>query len=154
MWRAVQQALVIALAGSALGLLWNVVSPRRIPWRRAPRLAASAGEQIDFERARALWERGEAVFLDARSPGAYAAGHIAGAWSLPVEQFDAVFPKLRVRLAPEQELVVYCDGEHCDESVRLLAKLRVHGYSNAFVLVNGWTRWQLAGLPTSREPLP
>ena len=106
MLRTLQRALCTVAAGTLLGLGVNAVSPRRIPWLRPPRITVPAANQIALEKARRLWEGGDAVFLDARATNAFVAGHIAGALSLPVESFDAAFPSVRSRLATEQALVL------------------------------------------------
>jgi rhodanese-related sulfurtransferase len=145
-----RRALLIVIAGTLLGLGVNVVSPRRIPWRRAPRVALPATDLISLENARRLWESGDCIFLDARPSNAFVAGHIAGSLSLSVDNFEAAFPVVRPRLATEQALVLYCDGERCDDSSRLLLRLRPLGFTNLHVLVNGWTLWQRAQLPTAK----
>jgi len=148
MRRILCQALLIVVLGSAIGLVVNWFSPRRIPWLRPPKMKLAANDLISLEQATVLWKSGEAIFLDARPPTAYADGHIVGALSLPIESFDVFFPKVQPRLATDMMLVLYCDGEHCDDSHRLLLKLRALGYANTRVLVNGWTRWRSAKLPT------
>ncbi|MBM3859668.1 MAG: rhodanese-like domain-containing protein [Verrucomicrobia bacterium] len=144
------RAFLIVAVATAVGFGVNAVSPRRIPWLRPPPLTVPASEQIPMEEARRLWESGDAIFLDARPVSAFGDGHVAGALSLPLEDFEGRFTAVRPRLAPEQPLVLYCDGEHCDDSLRLLQRLRSMGYTNARVLVNGWTLWRRAGLPTSK----
>lgn len=146
----VLRAFLILAAGALLGIAVNAVSPRRIPWLRPPRPTVPAGDQIVLDQARQLWERGGAIFLDARAPREFADGHIAGALSLPIADFDALFPSLRPRLSADEPLVLYCDGEHCDDSIRLLQRLRAVRCTNARVLVNGWTLWRRAGLPTTK----
>jgi len=150
----IRRAVIIVAAGTLIGLGINVVSPRRIPWRRPPRVSLPTADLITLENARRLWERGDAIFLDARTANEFVTGHIAGALSLPTENFDAAFSVARPRLATEQALVLYCDGERCDDSGRLLLRLRSLGYTNAHVLVNGWTLWQRAKLPTTKGEQP
>lgn len=154
MLRILYRSVLIAFIGAAIGLAVNAFSPRRIPYLRPPKVKLAAADQITLERAKALWQTGDAIFLDARLPAAYAAGHIAGALHLSVETFDTAFPSVRSRLAADMALVLYCDGEQCDDSNRLLLKLRALGYSNAHVLVNGWTVWQRAKLPATRGVEP
>jgi rhodanese-related sulfurtransferase len=147
MGRTLTRVLLIVVGGAGLGLAFNLVSPRPIPYLRPAPLPLPASDQVALMEAQELWEKGEAVFLDARSPGDYAAGHIAGALSLPVEMFEAAFPPLRGRMTQDLPVVIYCDGAHCDQSHRLLLKLRALGYSHVRVLVNGWTQWRRANLP-------
>jgi rhodanese-related sulfurtransferase len=48
----------------------------------------------------------------------------------------------------EMPIVTYCDGVKCELSHNLALFLRDAGFLNTRVLVNGWTLWQQAGLPT------
>jgi rhodanese-related sulfurtransferase len=142
----IRRAIILIALGAALGVAANIFLPGRIPWLR-PTLAAA--DRITLDQAKTAWQSGDAILLDARDAKDYTAGHIAGALNLSIENFDTAFPAVRPRLAPEQSLVLYCDGAHCDQSLRLLLRLRPLGYTNAHVLVNGWTEWKRAKLPTT-----
>jgi rhodanese-related sulfurtransferase len=92
--------------------------------------------------------------LDARPAADYAAGHIAHALSLPAEKFDTRYEQIAPMLAPDASIVCYCDGMECDLSHELAELLRERGYTNVHILVNGWTVWSKAGLPTRRGTEP
>ena len=49
-------------------------------------------------------KRGDFILLDTRGRGAFAEGHIEGAWCLPLEDVDA----LAAQLPRDRELVTYC----------------------------------------------
>lgn len=149
MLRTLQRALVIALSGAALGLGFNTVSPRRIPFRTPPPVVLLATDTIPLPEAQRLWAGGAAFFLDARAADDYAAGHIPNAFSLPVETFAARFPQVAPMLTREMELVIYCDGEKCELSHQLQKSLRDLGYTKSRVLVNAMTVWRRAGLPVT-----
>jgi rhodanese-related sulfurtransferase len=140
-----QRALAIVLAGAALGLGANAVSPRRIPLLTPPKEAPKVEDTVALADAEDLWKGGSAFFLDARSPADYSAGHIAGSFNLPVEEFEDHFPQIAPMLTFDSVIVAYCDGQECDLSNRLQAKLRDLGYHNVRHLVNGWTAWHTAG---------
>ncbi|MGD1020335.1 MAG: rhodanese-like domain-containing protein [Verrucomicrobiia bacterium] len=148
MARTLQQALVIVVAGAALGLAANALSPRRIPFLTPPKAPPQDRDTVSLEEAKALWGSGTAFFLDARATADYHAGHIAGALSLPIEEFDDHYPQIQPVLTPDSAIIVYCDGQDCDLSHRLMNRLRELGYHNARLLVNGWTTWHTAGLLT------
>jgi rhodanese-related sulfurtransferase len=152
MWRTIGQTAVIVLFSSILGLLFNALSPSRLPLVRARPPALDSDRFISLDSARELWSAGAAVFLDARTPDDYAAGHIAGALNLPAAQFEERFPEAALRLSPESRIVAYCDGVECDLSRRLAERLTEFGFTNVQVLPNGWTAWRQAGLATEREP--
>ena len=154
MWRNVQRALVIVLAGTVLGLAANAVSPRRIPYLTPPKSLPQARDTVTLKEAQDLWTSGKTFFLDARAPADYAAGHIAGAVNLPIEEFDDHYSQVAGMLTPDSPIVVYCDGLDCDLSHRLLIKLRELGYHHVRLLANGWTTWHTAGLPTHTGDQP
>jgi len=154
MWRTIQRALLIVLAGSTVGLVTNAISPRGIPYIAPPTPRLQASDIVPFQEVQELWKGGATFFLDARSPADYAAGHIANAFSLPVEDFDQYYPHVAAMLTPDSSIVVYCDGQQCDLSHRLMVKLRALGYGHVRALVNGWTVWQTAGLPSHRGEQP
>lgn len=148
------KGLGIVLLGSLAGLAGNRVSPRGIPLVAPPKRAAAVEEFIPLERAKLLWGRGEALFLDAREPEDYAAGHIGNALNLPAQSFARHFGEIAPILSPESELVLYCDGVECELSHRLRESLRQAGHTNTHLLFNGWTAWRQAGLPTKPGDRP
>ena len=82
------------------------------------------------------------VVLDTRPPNEYAAGHIAGALSVPIDDLQR---QLR-QLPKEKEYVAYCRGPYCVYADRAVAILRSHG-RRARRLREGFPEWRAAGLP-------
>jgi len=154
MRRTLQRSLVIVVAGAAIGLVGNAVSPRGIAWLTPPPARWEAKDNVALDEAKQFWSSGAAVFLDARSPADYAAGHIANAFNLPAEKFDEHYPQVATMLAPDTRIVCYCDGVECDLSHHLVELLRQRGYTSVRILVNGWTSWHRAGYPTTKGTQP
>ena len=148
------RALVIVMAGAVLGVAANALSPRRIPFLTPPKAPPRASDTVPLDDAKALWGSGTAFFLDAREPRDYQAGHIAGALSLPIDEFDDHYPQVQPMLTPDSTIVAYCDGLDCDLSHRLMDRLHELGYHNVRLLVNGWTTWHTAGLLTHTGDQP
>jgi rhodanese-related sulfurtransferase len=143
------QALGILLLGAGLGLAANQISPRGLPLVTPVKPAPAADEFIPLDQANQLWRSGTAFFLDARAPADYAAGHIGNALNLPAQSFAQHFGQIAPMLTRESPLVLYCDGPECELSHRLRESLRQLGYTNTYLLSNGWTAWRQAGLPTT-----
>jgi rhodanese-related sulfurtransferase len=151
MRRILQQASVILLLGFALGLAGNQASPRGLPLITPPKKAIKADEFIALEKAKELWYGGATLFLDAREPADYAAGHIGNALNLPAQSFEQHFSEIAPILSPDSSMVLYCDGMDCELSHRLQKSLRQLGYTNTHLLFDGWKSWREAGLPTTEK---
>src|SRR5262245_53207119 len=150
MRKTVVRAVLIVLIGAGLGLAGNAISPRGIPLITPPKKQAKPEEFIKLEKAKELWDSGAAIFLDAREPADYAAGHIGNAINLPALAFEKHFAEVSPMLTPESQIVVYCNGTECELSHRLAGSLNQLGYTNVHMLFNGWTVWREAGLPTEQ----
>jgi rhodanese-related sulfurtransferase len=87
-------------------------------------------------------EKGRVVVLDVRPRREYAAGHVRGARSAPVDELPSVVQSL-----PRREIVAYCRGPYCvyaDDAVRFL---RSRGF-RARRLDTGFPEWRRAGFPS------
>jgi rhodanese-related sulfurtransferase/DNA-binding HxlR family transcriptional regulator len=105
-----------------------------------------AVEELGAEELAQRLDHGRVVVLDVRPNAEYAAGHIAGARSVPI---DALAEAVE-RLPRSREVIAYCRGPYCvyaDDAVRLL---RQRGY-RARRLDTGYPEWERAGLPTDHD---
>lgn len=148
MTELLQRAGIIVAGSVLLSLVANSVSPRGISLLAPPKKELKAGDYLPLEKAKEMWSGGGAVFLDAREPDDYAAGHIGNSINLPVMQFEKYYPEVAPLLNPDLPIVVYCDGEQCELSHRLADNLRQQSFTNLHILFNGWTVWKNAGLAT------
>ena len=87
-------------------------------------------------------ERGDVVVLDVRPAEEFAAGHIPGALSVPLDQLDDV------RLPRRSQIVAYCRGPYCVLAPQAVERLRARGFK-ARRLRDGMPEWRLAGLPVA-----
>jgi len=85
---------------------------------------------------------GDVVVLDVRPEPEYAAGHIKGAQSIPLDELESRLGEL-----PQgAHVVAYCRGPYCvyaDDAVRLLT----HNGVGASRLQDGYPEWEAAGHP-------
>lgn len=86
--------------------------------------------------------RGEAVVVDVRPVGEYAAGHVSGALNIPVETLERELDSL----PKDKEIVAYCRGPYCALVYRAVAVMRERGYA-VRRLEEGFPQWKHAGLP-------
>ncbi len=152
--RTYLQCLGILILGAGLGLGTNAVSPRGISLWPPELKAESDGIPISVDEAYQQWKRGAALFLDAREPADYVAGHIANALNLPAQSFSEHFGAIAPMLTPGSELIIYCDGVECELSHRVAGELRRLGYTNLQLVLNGWSQWNKSGLPRSQGESP
>jgi rhodanese-related sulfurtransferase len=77
------------------------------------------------------------VLLDVRSPQAYAAGHVAGATSLP---HGRIHERNLSAYPPDTLFVVYCNGPHCNGADRAAVRLARLGRKVKKMIggVEGW----------------
>ncbi|WP_046471530.1 ArsR/SmtB family transcription factor [Allosalinactinospora lopnorensis] len=94
------------------------------------------------ELARRLNE-GTAVVIDVRPAAEYAASHIPGALSIPLDELAA-----RLDALPrDTRIVAYCRGPYCAYAPEAARTMRAHGLT-AHPLQGGLPQWRRAGLPT------
>lgn len=99
-------------------------------------------EPVTPDELSRLMRSGEIVLLDVRPEQEYAAGHIAGARSIPVSDLSA-----RVgELPTDHEYVAYCRGPYCVYADEAVALLRANGRT-AKRLSDGYPEWWLSGRP-------
>jgi rhodanese-related sulfurtransferase len=104
-------------------------------------------EAVDRATLAERIREGDVLVLDVRPGAEYAAGHIAGAHSVPIDEL-----RRRLRNLPDStQIVAYCRGPYCvfaDDAVRVL---REQGFS-AVRLEDGFPEWRRAGLPVETGP--
>jgi DNA-binding transcriptional ArsR family regulator len=96
-------------------------------------------EAIGREELRDRLERGEVVLVDVRPAEEHAAGHIAGARSIPLEDLERRLSEL----PGDREIVAYCRGPYCAFAHEAVRRLRAAGRP-ARRLHEGWPEWRLA----------
>ncbi|MEW5787071.1 MAG: rhodanese-like domain-containing protein [Pseudomonadota bacterium] len=100
--------------------------------------------EIDAWDLKVAREQGENVIvIDARSPEAYAAGHIPGALSLPHRAMDAAST---AGLDRQALIVTYCDGIGCNASTKGALNMARLGF-RVKELMGGLDWWRRDGHP-------
>jgi rhodanese-related sulfurtransferase/DNA-binding transcriptional ArsR family regulator len=110
---------------------------------RVAYLGAGGGEPVTRDELQRLVSERTVTVLDVRPAEEYAAGHIPGAVSIPVDELADRLSEL-----PQGQVVAYCRGAYCvlaHDAVRLL-----HSQGRqAARLADGMLEWRLADLPVA-----
>jgi len=165
--KAIIQAFTICAGASLIGAGVNLVAPWGIPFvargKNLPQLPDSAlvdrpnpvpsGAHelvsVTLQQAKTLFDRDQAVFVDARPEFEYAEGHIPGAINIPFDEVEYHGAAI-ANLNKHKPLVVYCAGESCDLSIHLGELLAKKGFTAVRVFFGGSVAWQRAGFPFDR----
>ena len=129
---------VLFLAALTSGglLLWPLVSK-----------GAGGGAKVSAAEAVQLINREKAVLIDVSEPAEYAAGHAAGAKSVPLKALESSSTDLPKNKA--LPLVVLCPtGTRSSRAVGMLKKL---GFENSRALAGGLAAWREANLPVEKS---
>ena len=151
---------IIILVGVSLilALMVNSLSPRGIAlvgqWDIANGVittnpsGTAEGKLVEIDkiaRAKEIFDKGNVLFVDARSQENYEDGHIPGAVSLPLGQFDKRIESFLSRYPPEQPILTYCSGRTCEDSHVLAQLLSDAGFTNVRIFIDGFPGWKAEG---------
>jgi rhodanese-related sulfurtransferase/DNA-binding transcriptional ArsR family regulator len=101
-------------------------------------------EAVDPDTLYGRLQEQAVVVLDVRPEDEYAAGHILGAVSVPIEELDRRFAEL----PRDREIVAYCRGPYCLFSRQAVEKLREQGFQ-ARQMTDGVLEWGRRGFPVA-----
>jgi rhodanese-related sulfurtransferase/DNA-binding transcriptional ArsR family regulator len=140
-----------ALASDRVGELWSAL--RDVAGEHVAGLerlaSAYLGDRdgidiIDRNELASRLKRREVMVVDVRPEAEFAAGHIAGARSVPIAQL-----RRHLRALPKDaEVVVYCRGPYCVYADDAARELNRRGF-RARRLVDGFPEWRRAGFPVA-----
>ena len=99
-------------------------------------------EPVQMDELLRRARKGDVVILDTRPAREYAAGHIAGAISVPIDDLQS-----RLRNLPKSKsFVAYCRGPYCIYADQAVERLRASG-RRANRMATGFPEWKSAGMP-------
>jgi rhodanese-related sulfurtransferase len=158
--KTAKEIIILLVVSIALAMLVNFLSPSSIAlvgqWDTTQGVitASPSGnekekpEEINsVARAMEIFDSGNVLFVDARSSDNYEDGHIPGAISLPVGQFDEQIESFLNQHPPDAFIVTYCSGRTCEDSHNLAQLLSDVGYTHLRVFIDGFPGWKAEGYP-------
>lgn len=120
----------------------------------AARLQANGLQVADHDEAVELFHdprcaQGLIVFIDARDPDHFRAGHIPGAFEYDSYRPDQYLGTVLPACHAAEKIVVYCNGGDCEDSQFAAITLREAGIANEklYVYEGGITDWTQSSLP-------
>jgi len=139
--------VVYAFAGEDALRLWLTLRDASVTHLGEVERAAREylGDDVETIGREDLLERltkGDVVLVDVRPEEEFAAGHIEGARSIPLEELE----RRLAELPPGQEIVAYCRGPFCAYAHEAVRQLNDAGRT-ASRLEGGWPEWRLADTP-------
>ena len=123
----------------------TVVSGVMLLWPFLARLS-KPGKEVGAVQEVQLINRRDAVVVDVREQGEYAAGHITGSRHIPQGQLESRLKELdKVKSRP---IIVTCaTGSRSRAAAALLEK---QGYAEVYNLQGGLAGWRQAGMPVEK----
>ena len=140
-----------ALAGDQALRLWLALRDASVSQLAEVERAARdyLGDDVDAvgrDELIARLRKGDVVLIDVRPAEEYAAGHIEGARSIPIDELEDRLAELPA----DREVVAYCRGPFCAYAHDAVRQLQAAGRP-ARRLEDGWPEWQLASRPAKRH---
>jgi rhodanese-related sulfurtransferase len=140
-----------AIAGDAALRLWLALRDASISQLGEVERAARdyLGDEVDAigrDELIARLRKGDVVLVDVRPVDEYAAGHIPGARSIPIEELESRLAELPA----DREVVAYCRGPFCAYAHDAVRQIQASG-REARRLQDGWPEWQLAEKTTKKR---
>jgi rhodanese-related sulfurtransferase len=128
---------------------WRGELTAKIEQMRAQRRAHEfqGVKSVNLAQAYALFQRGQALFIDARPPDEYAELHISKSLNIYPSLLEAGGADQVAGIAKDREIVVYCGQVNCDLSLRVAEKLQALGFTRVTAFMEGFRAWDEAGYP-------
>lgn len=150
--------IILLTISVVLSLTYNYFSPSSIAlignWDRTKGVVSANSKTSVVKRGREInnsidmkkiVEDNSALIIDARLEEIFIKGHIPGARSIPLSQFDELIGNFYEAVSMEQKIIIYCSGRECTDSHTLAQKLSEAGYENIKVFAGGFIEWEQEG---------
>ena len=106
--------------------------------------------QVQTATAKRFFDAQAALFLDARDPAEYGAGHIPGAVRLTSPEAHTEPDRVKALPVQGRPIICYCEGGDCEASLDLARALIEAGYRKVLVYMGGYPEWAAAGHPVEK----
>lgn len=93
----------------------------------------------------------ERVVLDVRHKDFYEMGHLPGALSFPLSDYDQYLDTFLKTMKKDTKLLVYCSGFDCETSHTFANRLVALNYTDVKVFPGGFGQWQEMGFEIEKN---
>ena len=146
--RPAYQAAALAGVAVVLAACWHVLTPAG--FLRNPAAVADVRAnhvqppltRLDLAGFNSLRAEAGTVVVDARPHNAYAAGHIPGAVSLPINASRFDRSEVLARIAGDPKVILYCQNTSCPWAEIVAGDLAARGFGALYVYPGGWKEWR------------
>ncbi len=110
---------------------------------------------ISWAQVKPILQAEALVLVDARAKGAYDAGHIPGAVSLPESSPPEALMAFQKQHGANAHVVIYCSSVSCSLSSKLAHKLaKDYEFTNVQYMTGGYMEWQRENVLAAGPPNP
>ena len=110
--------------------------------------------QAQLPIVKRLFDAGAALFVDAREPEDYRAGHLPGSINLPFDRSVADPETVEKMDTGGRPVVTYCEGFPCEVSMQVAWAFVQAGHRRVLVYMGGFGEWAGAGYPVAKGDGP
>ncbi|MCI0420138.1 MAG: rhodanese-like domain-containing protein [Acidobacteria bacterium] len=115
------------------------------PLNASEATSVEAPGEVQLRDVREIIASKSMVLLDGRSETDYENGHLPGAYSLSVTNFEKRFLEFSAQYPKQGAFVIYCGSGECGLSRRLASLLQQQGYRQLKIYSAGYNDWFLSG---------
>ncbi len=151
-------ALLLLFSALVIAVAVNRVSPKGIEWvgqwdrgkgvvtarSKSGPVLAEAEVHNPLKVLKMVQSRSR-ILIDVRLKDIYDMGHLPGALSFPLHEFDQRKEEFFQKIKPHDPVLVYCSGVTCTDSHTFAARLRGLGFTNVKVYAGGFQEWEEMG---------
>ncbi len=167
MTRDLPVAAAIVLASFLIGLMVNFFSPKGIAlkgqWDKEKGVIFARGKdqnilpQLDLINpleVKKIVAASSMTIVDVRPDFAYEEGHIPGAVSYPLKDFDNILKRFTATYQKDTPLLLYCASFACTDAHHAASILVEKGFSKVRVFTGGFQEWQEMGFSVEESEKP
>ena len=102
---------------------------------------------VSLEFSKYYFDKNSAIFIDARDPEDYEAGHIQNSINIPYDYYED-YEEIIDELDDTAIYIIYCNGSECSLSIDLADYLYNEKlFEKVLIFEGGWPEWRDSNYP-------